>query len=364
MNCSRADFSGSGESFARLEGVCRKERVKEHIVNEGHRHDAGHGHAITNEQRVLWALLLTGAFMVVEVIGGMLSGSLALLADAGHMLTDAASLALAWLAFRLGRRAPDQDRSYGYHRLQVLAAFLNGITLFGIVVWIVFEAVLRLLEPSQVLAGPMLAVAFVGLLANAAAFLLLHPGAKENLNMRGAAVHVLGDLLGSVAAIIAGLVILLTGWMPIDPLLSLVVAALILRSAWDVVRRTSHILLEGTPEGLDVSSLPTVLKSTVPGVKDVHHVHAWSLTTDRPLLTMHVDVQPDADPLKALRDIKRFLREQFGIAHSTVQIEQGHCVDASAAGSHGMPLSDNPRAPDAEGHLSADDAQPRHTGCR
>jgi len=332
-------------------------------VREDHRHDAGHGHAINNEQRVFWALLLTVAFMVVEVIGGMLSGSLALLADAGHMLTDAASLALAWLAFRMGRRAPDQHRSYGYHRLQVLAAFLNGITLFGIVVWIVVEAVLRLLEPSQVLAVPMLAVAFLGLIANAAAFLLLHPGAKENLNVRGATVHVLGDLLGSVAAIIAGTVILLTGWMPIDSLLSMLVAALILRSAWDVVRKTSHILLEGTPEGLDVSSLPTVLKSTVPAVQDVHHVHAWSLTTDRPLLTLHVDVQPDADHLKALRDIKRFLRERFGIAHSTVQIEQGNCVDESAKRSHGMPLSDSSRAQETDGHLSTH-TQPRRTGCK
>ncbi|MGF1615744.1 MAG: cation diffusion facilitator family transporter [Gammaproteobacteria bacterium] len=293
-----------------------------------HRDNADQG--ATNEQRILWALLLTVTFMVVEVIGGILSGSLALLADAGHMLTDAASLALAWLAFRMGHRAPDQHRSYGYHRLQVLAAFLNGITLFGIVVWIVVEAVLRLLDPSEVLAVPMLAVAFLGLIANAIAFILLNPGAKENLNVRGAAAHVLADLLGSVAAIIAGTVILLTGWMPIDSLLSLVVAALILRTAWDVVRKASHILLEGTPEGLDISSLPTVLKSTVPAIRDIHHIHAWCLTSDRPLLTMHVDVQPGSDHLKALRDIKRYLREHFGIAHSTVQIEQGHCADEIA----------------------------------
>lgn len=301
-------------------------------MNEHHHHGAHH-HALTNEQRVQWALLLTVSFMVVEVIGGLLSGSLALLADAGHMLTDAASLGLAAIAFRMARRAPDQHRSYGYHRLQVLAAFVNGVTLFGIVGWIVIEAVRRLVEPSEVLAGPMLAVAVLGLIANAAAFLLLHPGAKENLNVRGAAVHVLGDLLGSVAAIIAGTVILITGWMPIDALLSLVVAALILRSAWDVVRKTSHILLEGTPEGLDVSTLRSALKSTVPAVKDIHHVHAWSLTSDRPLLTMHVDVEPGADHLKALRDVKRFLEKRFGIAHSTVQIEQGPCVDECAAGS-------------------------------
>jgi cobalt-zinc-cadmium efflux system protein len=327
----------------------------------GHRHHGAHYQSISNEQRVFWALLLTVAFMGVEVIGGIFSGSLALLADAGHMLTDAVSLALALFAFRMGHRAPDQHRSYGYHRLQVLAAFLNGVTLFGIVVWIIVEAVSRLLEPSEVLAGPMLTVAFLGLIANAAAFVLLHPGTKENLNVRGAAVHVLGDLLGSVAAIIAGAVILLTGWMHIDPLLSMVVAALILGSAWDVVRKTTHILLEGTPEGLDVSRLRRVLKSTVPAVKDVHHVHAWSLTTDRPLLTLHVDVEPGADHLKALRDVKRFLKERFGIAHSTVQIEQGHCTDERAPGTQNVTLGANSRAKESEHHRVAG-IQSRRTG--
>ncbi len=338
-------MSGSAESIRPLADIRWEERVKELMVSEHHHHGAHH-HALSNEQRVHWALLLTVSFMVVEVIGGILSGSLALLADAGHMLTDAASLGLAAVAFRVGRRAPDQRRSYGYHRLQVLAAFINGVTLFGIVAWIVIEAVRRLMDPSEVLAGPMLAIAVLGLMANAAAFLLLHPGAKENLNVRGAAAHVLGDLLGSVAAIIAGTVIVLTGWMPVDALLSLVVAALILRSAWDVVRKTSHILLEGTPEGLDVSTLRTALTSTVPAVRDIHHVHAWSLTNERPLLTMHVDVEPGADHLKTLRDIKNFLEARFGIAHSTVQIEQGPCVDECAAGRHGIaPDARSPKKP-------------------
>lgn len=292
-----------------------------------HEHGHGHSHIHSNEQRVLWALLLTVAIMIVEVIGGVLARSLALLADAGHMLTDAASLGLAWAAFRIGHRAPDHRRSYGYHRLQVLAAFLNGTTLFGIVAWIFVEAVLRLIEPTEVLAGRMVAVAVLGLAANIAAFLMLHPGAKENLNVQGATAHVLGDLLASVAAIVAGMVILVTGWMPVDPLLSMVVALLILRSAWDVVRKTSHILLEGTPEGLDVSHLRAVLKEAVPAVQNIHHVHAWSLTKERPLLTMHVDLQPGTDHHQALHAIKRSLRERFGIAHSTVQIEQGRCAD-------------------------------------
>lgn len=294
-------------------------------------HNHHHHHVKTeNEQRVFWAMVLTGSFMIVEFIGGILSGSLALLADAGHMLTDAVSLGLAWLAFRIGRRAPDPRRSYGYHRLQVLAAFVNGITLFGIVVWILVEAVHRLLEPSYVLGGQMLLVALAGLTVNVIVFIMLHRGARENLNVHAAAAHVIGDLLGSVAAIIAAVVILSFGWMQIDPLLSVIVALLIFRSAWDVVRKTSHILLEGTPEHIDVGNLRVALQEEVPAVEDVHHVHAWSLTRERPLITMHVNLHPDADHTETLERIKASLKRRFGIAHSTVQIEQGSCADEEA----------------------------------
>lgn len=274
-----------------------------------------------NEKHVFWAALLTGSFMIVEIIGGLISGSLALLADAGHMLADTAALTLSWLAFRMGRKPADMRRSYGYQRLQVLAALLNGVVLLLIVGWILFEASARLLEPVSVLSEIMLIVAAVGLIVNTVVFTLLHRGDPHNLNIRSALLHVAGDLLGSIAALMAAGVILWTGWTPIDPLLSLLVALLILRSAWMLIRKSVHILLEGTPEWLDVDELRTELKEAVPEVTDIHHVHVWSLTPESPLLTLHASVCQNADPVQALGAIKKCLRERYGINHSTVQIE-------------------------------------------
>jgi cobalt-zinc-cadmium efflux system protein len=292
----------------------------------GHHHD----HAHASERRMLWAMLLTGGFMLVEAFGGWLSGSLALMADAGHMLTDTASLALAWGASRAARRPADSLRSYGYHRAQVLAAFLNGVLFLAIVAWIVFEAVQRLLEPVPIEGGAMLVVAVLGLLVNIAAFALLHGGDQDNLNVRAALLHVLGDLLGSVATIAAAGIILWNGWTPIDPLLSVLVAALILSSAWKVVRQSAHILLEGTPEDVDVEALRTALADQVPAVHEVHHVHVWSLTHTRPLLTLHVLIDRQADYRETLAHIKEVLVERFHIHHSTVQIEYDACPDDDA----------------------------------
>jgi cobalt-zinc-cadmium efflux system protein len=246
------------------------------------------------------------------------------------MLTDFAALALAWLAFRLTRRPADAQRSYGWYRFEVLAAFVNGLSLFVIAGFITFEALHRLSEPVPVSGGPMLVIAGLGLVVNAAAFWILRRGAggeSENLNLRGAMVHVLGDLLGSVAAIAAAVVILWTGWYPIDPILSVLVVLLILRSAWIVVRESGHILLEGTPTGIDAARIGAALRS-VPGVTDVHHVHAWSLTGERKLLTLHAVVEDDADHTATLSAIDRVLRERFGINHATVQIERGDCIHA------------------------------------
>jgi cobalt-zinc-cadmium efflux system protein len=288
-----------------------------------HDHDRG---AADNERRVFLAMLLTGGFMVAEVAGGIAAGSLALLADAGHMLTDCASLALAWMAFRIGRRPHDARRSYGYHRFQVLAAFVNGITLIAIVGWILIEALRRLLAPVEVLGGLMLVIAALGLLVNLVAFWVLHGGDQENLNLRGAALHVLGDLLGSVAAIVAGLVIVWTGWTPIDPLLSLLVALLILRSAWMLVRRSGHILLEGTPDWLDVDQLRAELAAAIPEVENIHHVHCWMLTQERPLLTMHARLRAGADQYEVLLAIRQLLERDYGIGHATIEIEPAHAT--------------------------------------
>lgn len=297
----------------------------------GHQHgidprEHGHSHAPDNERRVLWALILTGGFLLAEVIGGLLSGSLALLADAGHMLTDTAALALSFAAFRASRRPATDRHSYGLHRGQVLAALVNGAALIGIAVWIVIEAVERLLQPIDVLAGPMMAIALVGLAVNLASFLILHGGDRDNLNMRGAALHVLGDLLGSVAAIAAAGIILATGWMPIDPILSVLVAVLILTSAWRLVRHSTHVLMEGTPDGIDVDDLRHQLVTLVPGVVDIHHVHLWMLTPEQPLITLHatVDVAQEAQQ-DILRDIQAALADGFGIRHATIQIEHVRC---------------------------------------
>ena len=281
-----------------------------------------------NRKRLRIALVLTGAFMLVEVVGGVLSGSLALLADAGHMLTDSLALALALLAFRLSLRPADPKRSYGYHRFQTLAAFVNGLGLLGIVLWILVEAAGRLLAPPPIQGGMMLAVAAGGLLVNFVVFLILHGGDQENLNMRGAMLHVIGDLLGSVAAISAAVVIVLTGWLPIDPLLSVVVAGLILRSAWQLVRRSAHILLEGTPETLDVSGMQQSLMAAMPQIASIHHVHVWGLTPQRLMLTMHVSLNGDIrDSTIVVRKIKQVLQAEFGIRHSTIEFELDDCAD-------------------------------------
>lgn len=287
----------------------------------------GERHQHDSESKLLWALLLVSGFMLVEVVGGILSGSLALLADAGHMLTDAASLALAWGASHIGKRPADTLRTYGYQRLQILAALINGLAFIALVVWIAIEAIQRLNQPVQVMGGTMLVVATLGLLVNLVVFFILHRGHDHDLNLRGAMIHVLGDLLGSVAAIVAAVVILSSGWMPIDPLLSILVALLILRSAWYVVKQSAHILLEGTPEDVDVELLRRTITESIDEVVDVHHVHVWSLTPGHPLLSMHVSVVNGLCASDVLAEVKKVLVEQFGIEHSTVQIESEGCAD-------------------------------------
>jgi cobalt-zinc-cadmium efflux system protein len=302
-----------------------------HHHNHGHDHDHGrHSHApevsLDNERRIFLAMLLTGGFMAAEVIGGILSGSLALIADAGHMATDTAALALAWFAFRLSRRPADPSRSYGFHRGEVLAAFVNGIAMTALALWIVVEAVQRLYSPVEILGGVMLWIAIGGLVVNLLAFWLLRSGSRENLNVRGAAVHVVGDLLGSIAAIAAAGVILWTGWTPIDPLLSVVVALLVLRSAWFIIRQSAHILMEGAPQHLQAADIKSDLIDHIDGLEDVHHVHIWSLTQERPLVTLHARVRADANADELLRAVNKRLVEQFHVDHATIQIEKGACT--------------------------------------
>ena len=291
---------------------------------QGHRH---HG----NERRMFWAAVITGGFMLVEAAGGFVAGSLALIADAGHMLTDFVGLFLAWLAFRFSRWPADGKRTYGFERLQVLVAFGNGLVLFFIAGGIIIEAVRRLATPEPVLGGTMLAIAAIGLFVNIGIFLLLHGGDRQNLNMRGALVHVMGDLLGSVGAMVAAAIIMTTGWTPADPLISVLVAVIILRSAWHVVRDSAHILLEAAPSGLSVAEMAGDLQAAIADVEDIHHVHAWSITQERPMVTLHARICATADVDRTVVAIKTRLKARFGIDHATVEIERTGCADRHVA---------------------------------
>ncbi|MGZ9812408.1 cation diffusion facilitator family transporter [Pseudoroseicyclus sp. H15] len=296
-----------------------------HGRSHGGGHDHGHshaGHAHGGARALGLAAGLTGVFMVAEIVGGLVSGSLALLADAGHMATDLASLLLAFFAVRMARRPADARRSYGFDRVSVLAAFVNGLALFAIAIWISFEAIGRFLDPAPVLGGLMLWVAIAGLLVNILAFRILH-GAEGGLNTRAAALHVMGDLLGSVGAIAAALIILWTGWTPIDPILSVVVSLLILRSAWRVLGEAGHILLEGTPRGFDPAAARARLAEAVPGVTSVDHLHAWCISEERLMATLEADLAAGAEADAARAAIKRVMEEEFGIGHVTVEMRQG-----------------------------------------
>ena len=307
-----------------------------HHHEHGHDHGHGHSHApevsARNQRAVAFAAALTGAFMLAEVAGGILSGSLALLADAGHMVTDFASLLLAFVGFRLAARPGDARRSYGFDRFTILAAFANGIFLLIVSAWIVYEAIQRFIDPQPVQAETMLIVAVLGLFVNIAAFWLLSRGDRDNLNIRGALVHVLGDLLGSVAAIAAALVIAFTGWMPIDPLLSLLVVVLIVRSAWAVLRDSAHILLEAVPADIESKAMEAALVAAVPGLKSVHHMHIWALTEKRRMATLHAELEPGAEPEATRRAIREYLHHDHAIGHVTIETEEAHegCAEQSS----------------------------------
>lgn len=309
----------------------------QHGAETGHDHDhAGHSHAPTvsagNERAVLIGVLLTGGFMVAELIGGYLSGSLALIADAGHMLTDTVALFLAWLGFRLGRRPADARRSFGYSRLEVLAGLLNALALFALVGWIAYEAIQRFFSPEAVLAGPMFVVAILGLVVNLLVFAILSRADAEHVNIKGALLHVLGDLLGSLGAIAAAIIIWLTGWMPIDPILSVLVSLLILRSAWALLTRTFNILMEGAPDGVDIESLQADLGASIPGLAKAGHLHVWSLSSGQTMATLEIALAPHADPATVSAAVKHRLEHEHNIGHATVEIDwSGDCIDCPAA---------------------------------
>lgn len=292
-----------------------------------HHHDHSINVSQDNKQRVFIAMILTFGFMLAEVIGGILSGSLALIADAGHMLSDGVSLLLSWLAFIYSDKQADFKHSFGWHRFQTLAAFVNGLSLLVIAVWIIWEAVWRFYQPVEVMAKPMFIIAVLGLLVNVIVFKILQGGDHNNLNLKSAMIHVMGDLLGSVAAILAAILIYAFAWYWADPLLSLLVALLIMRSGWFVVKKATHILLEGSPQSIDVDAVKSIIITNIKTITDVHHVHIWSLTNDKHLMSLHIKVDEHMDDYDVLRETKKLILNHFPVFHTTIQIEHLDCPD-------------------------------------
>jgi cobalt-zinc-cadmium efflux system protein len=281
-------------------------------------------------RRLISALAILAAFTIVEAVGGYLANSIALLAEAVHMLADSASLLLALVALRVSQRPADTRRTYGHRRYQPLAAFVNGQALLLLTLWVVYEAVRRLMHAPAVDGRLMLSIAVVGGVANLAAFLVLSGG--RTLNERGARAHVLSDLLGSAAASVAALLILARGWSLADPLLSLLVAALIFRSAWTVTRECADVLLEGVPAGFDVARVESELMGHVPGLTGVHHVHVWSMTGERPTVTLHAHLAAGSRHGEVIAAIHARLETRLQVEHITVQIEEEGSCEAPECG--------------------------------
>ncbi|MBP2077924.1 cation diffusion facilitator family transporter [Oceanobacillus polygoni] len=291
-----------------------------HHHDHGHEHSHGHHHHTSNTRVLFWSFILIFTFMIVEAIGGILTNSLALLSDAGHMLSDAAALGLSLLAFKIGEKKATGNKTFGYKRFEIIAAFINGLTLIIISLYIFYEAFHRFAEPPEV-SGSMMIIAFIGLCVNIlVAWLLMRGDAKENLNIRSALLHVLGDLLGSVGALTAGLFIILFGWNIADPIASVLVAILIVISGFRVTRDSLHILMEGKPANIDVDLLKNSLME-LNGVEDVHDIHVWSITSEFPSMSCHLVVDKTVDRDQLLQTANDKVKTQFNINHSTFQIE-------------------------------------------
>lgn len=280
----------------------------------------GEGMAADGERRVFWALLITASFMLAEVVGGILSGSLALLADAGHMLADAAALGLALFAQTVASRPRTERSTYGYRRAEVLAAFVNGMGLAAVAVLILKEALERYFTPVAIRGGPMLATAVAGLLVNVVVAAILMRSQRESMNVRAAFAHVLSDALGSVAAILAGLGVVYGGWQRVDPLVSLVIAVLVALSGWRVLRETTGTLLEAVPPHLDVMAIERTIRGC-PGVAGVHDLHVWRISEQFDTLTAHVTLERGSHGTDVCRVVAERLEQVHGLGHVTIQPE-------------------------------------------
>jgi len=285
---------------------------------------------------------MTAVFTVAEVVGGLLTGSLALLADAGHMISDNLSLGLALFAVWLAGQPETPEKSFGYKRAEILAALANGVTLVAISIWIFIEAYSRLREPPEILGGPMLAIAALGLLVNAAGAIVLSRSGSENLNTQGAMRHVVADALGSIGVIIAALVIILTGWRYADPLVSVVIGALILASSWSLLRDSTNILLEATPRDMNAEAVGRRMAGAA-GVAEVHDLHIWTITSGFPALSAHVLVGQNEDCHARRRELEDLLAREYGISHTTLQVDHVGDHEGEVHGPQFLPLGEKPR---------------------
>ena len=305
----------------------------EHGQHDSHGHHdgpGGHSHVpseIRFERPLWWALGLTSVVLVVEVIGAWWTNSLALLSDAAHMATDTLALAIALVAVRLSRRPADARRTYGYARFEALGALANGLLLFALAGWILWEAWQRFRTPLPVASLGMLVVASVGLVCNLIAMRLLHAGSGQSLNLKGAYLEVWSDMLGSVAVIVAALLIRATDWLWIDPVLAVLIGLWVLPRTWVLVREALNVLMEGVPRGVDLAALESGLRDH-PGVEDIHDLHVWALASRTPAMTAHVVVAAGADPAVVRGGLAQRLDQHHGIRHLTLQMESagdGHC---------------------------------------
>lgn len=291
----------------------------------GHGHD--HAHVRTdNERRLFWALMLTSSFMVVEVVGGVITQSLALISDAAHMLTDVAALVIALLAIKIGKKSSDSLRTYGYYRFEILAAAFNAVLLFLVALYILFEAYQRLSQPASIDSTGMLVVAAIGLVVNVVSMVLLTSGKDTSLNLKSAYFEVVSDALGSLGVIVGALMIRWTGFSYIDSIIAVLIGLWVLPRAWILLKESINILLEGVPKGVDLNRLKD-LAHGIEGVVDLHEIHVWAITSDKINLTAHVVIAPAYESDYVLTKLRYMVREEFNILHTTFQHERGQCLD-------------------------------------
>ncbi|MDR3615737.1 MAG: cation diffusion facilitator family transporter [Candidatus Obscuribacterales bacterium] len=332
------DCSGQGHNHAHVEKKtsAHKSEVNDH-GGHGHGHNHNHNHAANlraeNKNSMLFVLGLTTAYMVLEVVTGYYTGSLALLADAGHMLGDIAALVLALVAIWFSSKPPTPDKTFGYYRSEILASFINGLALVGVSIFIMYEAYSRLSHPPDVVAMPVLIVACVGLIVNVVSLRILQKAASNSLNAKAAYLEILGDCLASVGVIISSCAIIFCKWNFADPLISALIAIAILPRTWALLKECTNILMEGTPGHIDLGALRQSLMA-INGVVDVHDIHVWTITSGRDAMSGHVTINDLSGAEAVLANVTKIVNDQFGISHSTIQVEEVKCAASQADGCH------------------------------